>query len=305
MTLDAASAAARSSALVSVEEERGVLLVSGSERATWLNGVVTSDVTRALPGSAVFGLLLNKVGKIQTDFYVLDRDGALALALAPATEAPVHAELERMLVMEDAELESATAELVCVTLHGPRARELGDGVAQAQAGVTVAALDRTGLGGAVLLVPRSRLEAVVRSLGAAGAPAATAEERQRLFIERRLGSFGVDYGANDNPHEAGLDRAAVAWDKGCYLGQEVVFMQDARGKLKRRLVLLELESALPAPGSPILGAAGEPLGEVTSSTVSSVLERSLALGRVKAPNFEPGVRLSVMGVPATVRAEPV
>src|SRR4051812_38437164 len=104
MTLDAASAAARSSALVVVEEGRGVLLVSGSEGVTWLNGVVTCDVTLARPGSAVFGLLLSKVGKIQSDFYAIEHGGELALALAPGTETAAHADLERMLVMEDAEL---------------------------------------------------------------------------------------------------------------------------------------------------------------------------------------------------------
>jgi hypothetical protein len=305
MTLDAASAAARSSALVVVEDGRGVLLVSGSERVTWLNGVVTCDVTLARPGSAVFGVLLSKVGKLQADLYVLEQAGALALAIAPGTEAAALADLERMLVMEDAELRSVTAEVACVTLHGPRASELAAAVAKSHEGVTAAALDRTGLGGAVLLLPRARLDAVVAGLAAEGAPRASEDQRRRLFIERRLGSFGVDYGPSDNPHEAALDRVAVAWNKGCYLGQEVVFMQDARGKLKRRLVLLELEGAVPAPGAPIVGAQGELLGEITSSSESTVLGRPVALGRVKAPHFEPGVRLSVGGAPATVRADPV
>ena len=304
MTLDSAGTAARTSGLIVVEAERGVLLVAGSDRVTWLNGVVTADVATVAPGTATFGLLLSKVGKIQSDFYVLARGDTLALAVAEGTDTHVQAELERMLVMEDAEIRSATSELACLVVHGPKAAELASAVATLE-GVTTAALDRTGLGGAVLLVPRPRLDEVAARLVAAGGVLATPEAWQRLRVERRVGTFGIDYGSSDNPHEAALDRVAVSWTKGCYLGQEVVFMQDARGKLKRRLVQLELEGASPPPGTPLTDAAGAPLGEVTSAAESALLGHPVALARVKAPHHEPGVRLAVAGVPAVVRAEPV
>jgi len=304
VTLDSASAAARSSGLIVGEAERGVLLVAGSDRVAWLNGVVTADVAKVAPETATFGLLLSKVGKIQSDFLLLARGDELALAVAPGTEALVLTELERMLVMEDAELRSGTSELATLAVHGPQATELASAVTTLE-GVTSAALDRTGLGGALLLLPRSKLDEVTASLVARGGVLATAEAWQRLRVERRVGAFGIDYGSGDNPHEAALDRVAVSWTKGCYLGQEVVFMQDARGKLKRRLALLELDGACPQPGAPVTDAAGEPVGEVTSAAESTVLARSLALARVKAPHHEPGVRLAVGGLPAVVRAEPV
>lgn len=304
MTLDLASAAARTTGLVVGEAERGVLLVAGSERVSWLNGVVTADVAKVDAGTAAFGLLLSKVGKIQSDFYGLARGDELLLAVAPGTEALVQTELERMLVMEDAELRSASTELACLAIHGPKAVELA-GVAATLEGVASGALDRTGLGGAVLLVPRSQLDDVVARLVAAGGVLASAEAWQRLRVERRVGVFGVDYGPNDNPHEAALDRAAVSWTKGCYLGQEVVFMQDARGKLKRRLVQLELQGVVPPPGGALTDAGGEPLGEVTSASESAVLGHPLALARVKAPHHEPGVRLAIGSESAVVRAEPV
>jgi folate-binding protein YgfZ len=248
--------------------------------------------------------LLSKVGKIQADCFVVARGTELCLVLSAETEAAVQSELERMLVMEDAVLESRSAGLSCLALHGPRARELAQGLA-GQGGVTVADLDRTGLGGALLLVPREAAPQVSQSLVAAGALAASPEDWERLRVERRIGAFGVDYGPADNPHEAALERVAVSWSKGCYLGQEVVFMQDARGKLKRRLALLELDGARPTPGTPVTTDAGEALGDVTSSTESAILGRPLALARVKAPHYEPGVRLRVGGATAVVRAEPV
>ena len=73
---------------------------------------------------------------------------------------------------------------------------------------------------------------------------------QRLRIERAVPAYGTDYDDRDNPHDASLERRAVSWTKGCYLGQEVVCMQDMRGKLKRRIVTLAFDSRdPPAPGA--------------------------------------------------------
>jgi tRNA-modifying protein YgfZ len=295
---------ARTSALVVRESEREILRVRGSDRATWLNGVVTCDVAAVTSGRAAFGLLLSKVGKIQADFYLLAAPDELLLALAPGTLAAAAVELERMLVMEDAELDATGPALACLVVHGPQALELA-GVAAELPGVVLGSLDRTGLGGAVLLVPPTSLSEVEAALGARGAGLAAEEDWKVLRIERRVGVFGTDYGPQDNPHEAGLDRVAVSWSKGCYLGQEVVFMQDARGKLKRRLVGLTLDGSVPEPGAAVLTPGGEAVGEVTSAAFSVIAGGPVALARVRGPHHEPGARLTVGEKPAFVRAEPV
>jgi tRNA-modifying protein YgfZ len=287
---------------VVVETERGVLAVSGSDRVTWLNGVVTCDTTLATPERAVFGLLLSKQGKIQTDFWLLASAEQLFLALAPGTDELVRAELDRMLVMEDAELEDRSADLVLVTLIGPQARELARGIASTS-GWTMGEVERAGVAGAMLLLPRAELDGTVATLRAGGAVQPDAVEWQRIRLAQRLSVFGVDYGPSDNPHEAGLDRSAVSWSKGCYLGQEVVFMQDARGKLKRRLVPLSVPAGLPAVGAELRGPADEVVGEVTS--VAPAGAGAVAFARVKAPHFEPGTKLVVAGFPAEVAAGPV
>jgi tRNA-modifying protein YgfZ len=304
MSASLAGEKARTSALIVREAERGILRVRGSERATWLNGVVTCDVAAVEPGRGAFGLLLSKVGKIQADFYVLASSDELVLALSPGTLAGVVIDLERMLVMEDAELDASGPELVCLSLHGPLSGELAK-VAATLEGVVAGTLDRTGLGGAVLLLPPAMLGEVESALAARGAALASDEDWRVLRVERRVGVFGVDYGDKDNPHEAALDRSAVSWSKGCYLGQEVVFMQDARGKLKRRLAQLALEGSLPEPGTAVLTPGGEVAGEVTSAAFSLVAGAPVALARVRAPHHEPGARLIVGEKAAVVRGEPV
>jgi len=184
-----------------------------------------------------------------------------------------------------------SSSLVCLGLHGARALELGRAVAPG-----ASELDLTGLGGALLVAERSVLERLLAELAARGAVIGTEGDWPAVRITGGVGQFGIDYGPADNPHEAGLDRRAIAWNKGCYLGQETVFMQDARGRLKRRLSLLSVAGqSPPAPGEPVLDAAGQKVGEVTSSAVGGSGGTPLALARVNAPAFQPGTTLTVAG----------
>jgi folate-binding protein YgfZ len=296
-----ADGAVDTGALVVVEADRGVLSVTGPERVSWLNGVVTCDVSIVGPERAGFGLLLSKQGKIQTDFYVLGDSERLLLAVAPGTAAAVQAELDRMLVMEDVELSDRSGELAVLSLHGPRAFELAR-VEAVNSGGVAGELDRTGSGGAVLLVRRSSVDEVLLRLESAGGVPSKNGDWSRVRVIRGVGLFGVDYGPSDNPHEATLDRRAIAWDKGCYLGQEAVFMQDARGKVKRRLVVLRVgEKVEVAAGLAIERPSGEQVGEVTSGTGAPSGER-YALGKVLAPDCEPGTELVVGGAAARVVA---
>jgi len=287
---------------VVAEAERGVLAVSGSDRTAWLNGVVTCDATLATPGRAVFGLLLSKQGKIHTDLLLLASADRLFLAVAEGTAELVRTELDRMLVMEDAELTDVSAELALVSVVGARGLALAQGLSPAE-GSVVAEVERPGLRGAALLVPRAELAGTLARLEAAGAVRPDPAEWEKVRLARRVSSFGRDYGPGDNPHEAGLDRSAVSWTKGCYLGQEVVFMQDARGKLKRRLVPLSVPSGLPAVGAELRSAPGDVVGEVTS--VAPLEGGAVAFARVRAPHFEAGTRLLVSGFPAEVVPGPV
>lgn len=289
----------RTATVVAGGAERGVLLVRGPDRVTWLNGVITCDATAVAPGRAAFGLLLTKQGKIHTDFWLLAGEDALFLAVAPGTVESTRSELDRMLIMEDAELDDRSEALAFALLLGPHAAELAV-EARDHGGVAWGALTVRGASAAAVVVERARRAEWSARMVLRGARVAREDDWQGLRLEFGLGEFGTDYGPSDNPHEAGLDRAAVSWSKGCYLGQEVVFMQDARGKLKRRLVLLSVHGGAPGVGSEVRTPAGEVVGELTS--VAPVPDGAVAFGRVRAPHFEPGSRLVASGFTAEVRS---
>src|SRR5262245_59586943 len=117
-----ASEAARQGALCVPESGRGTLRVTGKDRAAWLNGLLTCDVTKVVPGRGALGLFLTKTGKILTDVVVVASNDALYLGVNGAKADEIHGALDKMLVMEDAELELRN-DHTWYTLHGPTASD--------------------------------------------------------------------------------------------------------------------------------------------------------------------------------------
>ncbi len=281
--------------------EWGTLRISGPDRATWLNGIVTCDVAAVTQDEGAWGLLLSKQGKIEAELQIVGSGDALFVAVSAERAAEVAASLDRYLVMEDAEVEVLPG---CAwwELHGAgaatTAREARAAVGQAVLGA--GAMSWTVRGGAALVGTAEAAATIEAALERADAqilePAEWEAERVRLGLPR----YGVDYGGQDNPHAAGLERRTVSWSKGCYLGQEVVCMQDMRGKVKRTLVRLELDDPeaadVQADTEVIGGPSGEACGRVTSRA------GGFALASLKTPANEPGTRVSVGGAMATVRA---
>lgn len=257
----------------------GTLTVTGPERKSWLQGLVTCELESLVPGQGTWGLALNRLGKIQSVIWVVATDEALWLALAPGTVDAMQTELGRMLIMEDAELEPPAQPRSWFALHGPEAAERARALATAHGGVA-APIDWTGLGGAALAAPAERAAAVL--LDCAG-HVLTPEDWTRLRLERGLPEFGVDFDARDRPHEAALDRRAVSWSKGCYLGQEVVCMQDMRGKVKHSLTVLRVaaprDAQLAAPAR-VLAHDGQEFGAVKSVAFSEREAAWLAMTRL-------------------------
>ncbi len=291
--------------LVVLQPSRGTLSVVGTEAKTWLNGLVSCDVLNVSAGQGAFGLVLNKQGKIQSEVEVVATADGLLLGVSPGVSEKLTAALDKFLVMEDAELSNVSASYVWADFHGTGAATLATSAAEACGG-TAAIMNFTAQGGATIVMEREQLLELQRFVERTPALSLASDPDWEAFrISQTLGQFGVDFGEADNPHEAALDRRAVSWNKGCYLGQEVVCMQDMRGKLKRRLVALSLGSLdsaaeLPQVGSPVTSADGaEAVGEVTSVVRSPLTGAALALARVKSPFFEGKAALGVSGSAAT------
>lgn len=236
---------------------RAVVEVSGEDRVGFLQGLVSNDVALAEPGRAVFAALLTPQGKWLADFFILTDGERLLLETEAAGAAAVAQRLSRFRLRSKVALRVAEEFAVHVAWGGTAPPE-----------GTIAAPD-----------PRLE-EAGFRVL--ATEPVET-DGTHEHWDRHRL-ALGLPEAADLEPEgtillEAGFDElSGISWTKGCYMGQELTARTRYRGLLKRRILPVAVDGALPAPGTPVTDAAGAALGELRSGRDG----RAMALLRLAA-----------------------
>jgi folate-binding protein YgfZ len=263
--------AARTSVLVVPAPELTTLVVTGADRETWLNGLVTCDMLKVKEGEATYGLFVTQKGRIIADVLVVKEPERVVLVVPEGVRGALVAHLEHYLIMEDAEVADVGTTRVSFA-HGPDAATLG--------GVRY---DPTGLGGVLLF---GEVPASVVVGDHAGWDA--------LRLETGIPAFGVDFDDKTYPQEAALEKRAVSFEKGCYLGQEVVCMLEMRGHVKRKLVSFETErSAAVERGAVVTDRDGAEIGKVSSAAASPTRARTVGLAMLKASHTAPGTELRI------------
>ncbi len=115
-------------------------------------------------------------------------------------------------------------------------------------------------------------------------------------IEAGVPLFNVDFGTSSLPGETGVLRDRVDFNKGCYLGQEIVARMDSRGALKQRVAAVRFEGTeVPASGVQLHAEDDSPVGVVTSSTLSPMLGSvPIALATLRQSALEPGTKVTAL-----------
>lgn len=255
-----------------------VVAAVGEDAREWLHGQLTVDL-RERSDAVRYALVLAVKGRIVGDLHVVDRgpndEGEERFdLLLPGSHADAILErLERFLVMEDVELERLPVRVL--SIQGPAAE------AAVPDGVASLAIDRLGHGGRELLVDAASADAQLAALDVLAVSEAGWELARIRAARPRM---GVDFGDHTLPQEAGLKKRALAFDQGCYVGQEPVVMLEHRGKPPKRLVRLTFESG-PAPSiGDSVTAADRDVGTITSAAANG--EGALALALVKRKALE-------------------
>lgn len=277
-------------------ERTSVLRVVGDDARSWLNGQVTNDVRATKPGDSVYALVINLKGRIVADAWIFDEGESFLVLVPSVARDAVVTQFEKYIIMEDVTI-TTLDEMRAVTLQAPKARTLLGALPQHASIYSASRLDADGID---ILIPRDEFDSVWDQLSTrvrnAGGRICDAEEWRDAHIDRGLPLFGSDFGDKTYPQEVGLESRAVSFNKGCYLGQEVVCMLENRGQLTRRLVALDFRGAPPGTETSVTSADGNALGELTS--VNMAKSRGLAMVRRKAAT--PGTELIAGGVTAIV-----
>ena len=258
MSLSEDYRAIHESAVVGALQPRRQIAVAGGDRATYLQGLLTNDITALQPGSGCYAAWLTPQGRMLTDLHVLESGELILLDVPEDQHVATLERLEQFLFSEDVQLASLSEDLAGVWIHGPAAAGLIEGVLDGLTGLAGWAdyqLARSAFGDAPVVVAR------IDQLGVPGfcvyvAPAARAsfeaalEERAAIRvapdaleaarIEAGYPLFGRDMTSDTIPLEAGIEGRAISLTKGCYVGQEVVIrvLHRGHGRVAKRLVQL-------------------------------------------------------------------
>ncbi len=277
-----------------------VVRVRGEDAVSWLNGQVTADVRALTPGHAAYALAVTLKGRVHSDLWAIqDAEGVAVVLPATCAERLLEA-FEKHIIMEDVEL-VPEPELRVITVQGPKASDVGEGVLVGAMHYTCPRLPpRVGFD---VWVHASELDARLEALRVAARALDGGELDAggwaHAHVMLAAPRAGIDFGADSYPQEAGLKARAVSFSKGCYTGQEVVYMLEKRGQVSRRLVQLVGSHAAPASGAQVVNAEGARVGEVTSATQDG--EIGVALAYLKRAQSEPLTRVRIDGAEWEVR----
>jgi tRNA-modifying protein YgfZ len=238
--------------------DRGVVKVSGSDARDFLNGLVTTDMTLLRPGFGRFGALLTPQGKIIVDFLITEASsghgGGFLIDCPRALAQGLADKLGFYKLRAKVQVENLSDSLGVLAAW--------DGDPTVKPDLTFADPRQASLGWRIL-VPVELAQKATDLIGADLVDSA-AYDAHRIASGVPRGGLDFMYG-NAFPHETNMDRLhGVDFDKGCYVGQEVVSRMQHRGTARTRTVRIVLEDFSPEPGTGIL-AGDKPVGTIGST----------------------------------------
>ncbi len=282
-----------------VRADHGVLRVSGAERAAWLQGLLTNDVLSLPQHDARYAAYLTPHGRMISDMRLVALADALLLEVPRAVAHSLAGRLDALIFAEDVQVTDQSEMTAIVEVYGPDADAAIRACQQAlgSLGAHVARDMSSLLAVRMLYVTAEQLPALRQALRAADLPEVSADTLDVLRIETGIPKFLVDMDQDTIPLEAGIEDRAISFNKGCYVGQEIIVRVTQRGggRVAKRLVGLLVDGVdVPPAGAPIVTAQRE-IGRVTSATRSPALARTVALGYVHRDFVQPGTRVQIPG----------
>ena len=320
---------------------RGRLLVRGEDAPRFLHGMVSNEVKGLEAGQGSYNFLLDPHGHILADARIFRlATESFLLDCEPQLLEVIRQALDHHIIADAVELEDASAQLACLALKGPRAREVlrevvGFDPPQLDPldhvyldNVSARLIHTSACGGEgywILTPPEGAGALWQKAVSPSRAcPERSRRDREGAVLEAGLGCglrpvgfdaleirrieagvprYGQDMDTKTLPQETG-QMQAISFTKGCYIGQETVERIRSRGHVNRQLVGLLFEGKRNIARDMMVLAAGHPVGFITSATFSFGLCRTIALAYLRRESAQPGASVMVESDVAEVAALP-
>lgn len=264
---------------------RAKFKLTGADRVRYLNGQVSNDVRKLTPESAMHACVMTAKGKMSADIFISAAEDHLLVDAEASLRESLAARLERYIISDDVTLEDVTDGLALIHIVG-RGRDgrLIEETEETEGTKIVPRKSRRyGRDGRDLWLPVADFDSAWLAL-VEKIPAIDEEMLEVLRIEAGVPRWGFELGEETIPVEAGLAADAIDYNKGCYIGQEVISRLKSIGHVNKELRgFISPDGAPLSPGMRLHtpGDPGREVGWLTSAARSFVLEKPVALGYLK------------------------
>lgn len=252
------------------------LRVAGNDRLRYLNGQVTADARKATTSSALEACLLDAKGRMNAHVFLFAPLDCFLLDADPALKETLQARLERYIIADDVLVEDISERLSIFHVVS----ETAPAFPMAKWIVFACRFARSGWD---IWVDSSEHERAAQQLS--DAFSFRDPECAEIFrIEQGIPRWGRELTNEIIPVEANLEEQAIDYEKGCYVGQEVISRMKMSGQRNKRLCgLISFDNRVLSLGMNLVAApsGGKNVGWITSATRSAKLGEEIALAYVK------------------------
>jgi aminomethyltransferase len=293
---------------------RALINAGGKDRVRWLHNMVTNSVRDLQLNRGAYNFVLNAQGRILGDLNIFNRSESLLLETDRRQVETLLATLRRFIIMDKVELSYLGTGVTAIGIAGPES-----GQVLSAAGIEVSAMqpleiqERT-IGDAAVQIIRgaeqkpnwfeiwmdaANAPAVAKKLTDCGAQPVGAEALEMWRVLRGIPQYGKDIRDRDLPQETG-QMQALSFNKGCYIGQEIVERIRSRGQVHRKFAGFEFLGSAPALGK--FENEGRSIAELTSvaRVPAASGEREVGLGYVRVDSVPENGVLSLNKIEARV-----
>ena len=286
----------------------GRLRITGKDRVSFLNGLLTNDVSQLKENGGQRSALLNSKARVLADLHLYAQTDSLLIDTGESPASHVKDILDRFIITEDVQIKDATSDLVQMTVQGPKSSEaikqvLGADIRDLKSfeqrslgPSTIIARDRTGQSGYDIILPALEADPVwhgfLLNAGEIGLNPVGSRALEILRLEAGYPKYSADIDENTIVLEAGF-KDALNFTKGCYLGQEVVARATHIGRVNKQLVGLAVDTKDSIPSRSKLTSDGKEAGFITSAAFSPGLGKVASLGYANREFAKEGTKVNV------------
>ena len=286
----------------------GRLKITGKDRISFLNGLLTNDISQLKENAGQRSALLNSKARVLADLHLYVEQDSLLVDTGESSASHVKEILDRFVITEDVQIQDSSHDLVQITIQGPSSSQAIKEVLGAEAQdlkqleqktlgpSTIIARDRTGQSGYDIIMPALEAEPVWHGFllngGEIGLNPVGSQALEILRLEAGYPKYATDVDENTIILEAGF-KDAINFNKGCYLGQEVVARATHIGRVNKQLVRLEVETKESISPRSKLMSDGREAGFITSAAFSPGLRRVVGLGYANREFAKEGTKVNV------------